>query len=76
MGFEKYIPKRSGRAGRHSPISDLKVGECWFLPEPYSTKLYNRIYQHQRKYGKVFEYMEIKNGTIIKRVALSVNKNG
>ena len=63
--FKKFIPPKHYRPAL---LTNLGIGEICFLPEEYSIKVYNRLYEYKRKYGKLFEYSEIKNGILIKRV--------
>jgi hypothetical protein len=67
MAFEKFIrPKPKGRS---SQLMDLEIGEVYFLPEKYTTKLYRRLWGIQKRHKREYSYQEIKNGILIKRDA-------
>ena len=62
MAFQKFLNNR-GKIGK------MKVGEIIHLPEPYSAKLYSRVYQVQRRTGMVFEWDTCKTGGVLIRRA-------
>lgn len=66
-GFQKWVPKKSSKH-RESLLSGLAVGEMCYFDDEFKP-LYSRVYYHQRKYGKEFSYMKIKNGIVVKREA-------
>ena len=66
MTFEKWTGKqRKGRSP--SEFAELKIGECYFTDKEWS-KLYRQVYHLEKTTEKVFEYMEIKNGYVVKRI--------
>ena len=70
-GFVRYVPQDrlpSHTRGQRTGISTLEVGEMWFLPQKKDNRLYQRIYALQKRSGKEFDYMEINNGIVIRRI--------
>lgn len=64
--FERWV-KKPVRGKPKSIFSELEVDEQIFSDKPFIV-IYRSIYNLQKKYGKEFEYMKIKNGIVVKRV--------
>lgn len=52
---------------KHTPLSDLQIGESFFYLHKTKKDIYNTIYQHQKKTGKQFSYIQAQNGILVKR---------
>ena len=63
--YKKFVSDR--RPGPKSPLSDLEIDEAWFFEGSYYPNLYQRLHRYEKKTGKKFEYLEIKNGVVVRR---------
>jgi hypothetical protein len=63
--FEKYIPL--GR-GRHTKLSQLRVGEYLCAENKTKKDFYQRIYQLEKRLDRSFEFQICVNGIVIRRI--------
>jgi len=68
MAFEKWVKPKRIPPRNHSWLTDLGIGESYFVQGKTHSQLYNRVYKIERKHKRVYEYMDVTNGCIVKRV--------